>query len=70
MEMKFECFFCKEFHFSKLYKKWSNGLAVKIPNPGVPCSRPPGGSKVDSAFHPPEVDKMSTRKFWELSGKK
>ena len=41
-----------------------------IPNPGVPCSRPPGGSKVDSAFHPPEVDKMSTRKFWELSGKK
>ena len=36
----------------------------------VPCSRPPGGSKVDSAFHPPEVDKMSTRKFWELSGKK
>ena len=27
-------------------------------------------SKVDSAFHPPEVDKMSTRIFWELSGKK
>ena len=28
------------------------------------------GSKVDSAFHPPEVDRMSTRNFWELSGKK
>ena len=28
-----------------------------------------GGSKVDSAFHPPEVNKMSTRNFWELSGK-
>ena len=28
------------------------------------------GSKVDSAFHPSEVDKMSTRNFWELSGKK
>ena len=23
-----------------------------------------------SAFHPSEVDKMSTRNFWELSGKK
>ena len=23
-----------------------------------------------SAFHPSEVDKMSTRDFWELSGKK
>ena len=29
-----------------------------------------GGSKVDSAFHPSEVDKMSTRNFWELSAKK
>ena len=29
-----------------------------------------GGSKVDSAFHASEVDKMSTRFFWELSGKK
>ena len=29
-----------------------------------------GGSKVDSAFHPSKVDKMSTRNFWELSGKK
>ena len=28
------------------------------------------GSKVDSAFHPSEVNKMSNRKFWELSGKK
>ena len=27
-------------------------------------------SKVDSAFHPSEVDKMSTRNIWELSGKK
>ena len=25
-----------------------------------------GGSKVDLAFHPSEVDKMSTRNFWEL----
>ena len=41
-----------------------------VPNPGVPCSKPLGGSKVESAFHPSEVGKMSTRKFWELSGKK
>ena len=47
--------------------KW---LRRWIPNPGVPCSKPLGGSKVDSAFHPSEVDKMITRNFWELSGKK
>ena len=41
-----------------------------IPNPGVPCLKPLGGSKVDSVFHPSEVDKMSTRNFWELSDKK
>ena len=32
-----------------------------ILNPGVPCSKPLGGSKVDSAFHPFKVDQMSTR---------
>ena len=26
--------------------------------------------QVDSAFHPSDVDKMSTRNFWEVSGKK
>ena len=45
-------------------------LSRWYPNPGVPCSKPLGGSKVDSAFHPSEVDKMSTRNSWELSGKK
>ena len=30
-----------------------------VHNPEVPCSKPLGGSKVDSAFHPFEVDKMS-----------
>ena len=25
-----------------------------------------GGPKVDAAFHPSEVDKMSARNFWEL----
>ena len=35
-----------------------------------PCLKPLGGSKVNSAFHPSEVGKMSTRNFWELSGKK
>ena len=27
-------------------------------------------SKINSAFHPSEVDLMSTRNFWEFSGKK
>ena len=36
----------------------------------VQWQQPLGGSKVDSAFHPSKVDKMSTRNFWELSGKK
>ena len=30
------------------------------------CSKPLGDFKVDSAFHPSEVDKMSTRNIWEL----
>ena len=37
---------------------------------GVPYSKRLGGTKVDSAFHPSEVDQMSARNFWELSGKK
>ena len=41
-----------------------------IPDAGVLCSKPLGGSKVDSGFHPSEVDKMSTRNFWELNVKK
>ena len=54
---------------------FSISLATKatlrwIPDTGGPCSKPPGGFKVDSAFHPSEVDKVSTRNFWELSGKK
>ena len=49
---------------------FSDVFDVQVGVPEVPCSKPPGGSKVDSAFHPSEVDKMSTRNFWELSGKK
>ena len=37
------------------------------PNPGVSWSKPLGSSMVDSAFHPSEFDKMSTRNFCELS---
>ena len=47
--------------------KW---LRRWITNPGVPYSKPLGDSKVDSAFYPSEIDKMSARNFWELSGKK
>ena len=32
--------------------------------------KPLGGSKVKSAIHTSEVDKMRTSDFWELRGKK
>ena len=41
-----------------------------IPDPVVMWSKLLGDSKVDSALHPSEVDKMSARNFKELSGKK
>ena len=44
-------------------------LSCWIPNPGVSCSIPLGGSKVDSAVDPCKVDEMSTRNFWELTGR-
>ena len=49
----------------------ANCLVVKAldSNPGVSLSKPLSGSKVNSAFHPSEVNKMSTRNFWGLSGK-
>ena len=46
------------------------GLRCWIPIPSVPCSKSLGGSKLETAFHPSEDDKMSTRNFWEPSGKK
>ena len=39
-------------------------------NPGVPCSKPLGGSKVNPAFHPSEVGIKCSRNFWEISDKK
>ena len=35
-----------------IYGAIAQWLRRWIPNPGVPCSKPLGGSKVDSAFHP------------------
>ena len=47
------------------YPLLSNELGLRhwIPNSGVPCSKQLGGSKVDLAFHPYNVDKVSTRNF-------
>ena len=53
-----------------LYGAMALWLSRWIPNPGVLCLKPLSGSQVDSAFHPSKVDKMSTRNFWEFSGKK
>ena len=41
-----------------------------VSNPEVPSCKPLGGSKVDSAGHQSEVDKVSTGNIWGLSGKK
>ena len=48
------------------------GLVVKLldSKSRVSCSKPPGDSKVGSTLHPSEVDKVSTRNFWELISKK
>ena len=39
-------------------------------HPEVKCSKTLNCSKVDSTFHLSEVNKVSTKNFWELSGKK
>ena len=45
-------------------------LRRQIPNPEVPCSKPLGGSKVDPTFHLSDINQISIKNFWELSGKK
>ena len=47
-----------------------NGVVVKDPYPGVPSSKLLGCFKIDLACHPSDLDQMSTRNFWKLSGKK
>ena len=52
---------------------WSIGLVVKVldSQSRVPVFETSCvGSKVDSAFRPSEVNQMSTRNLWELSGRK
>ena len=49
-----------------------NGLVIKaldFQSRGL-VFKTTGGSKDDSICHPSKVDKMSTRNFWELNGKK
>ena len=52
---------CLQNKHIKNLQQWSNSLVVKmlIHNPGVPYSKPLGGSKVDSVFHPSEVERVS-----------
>ena len=52
--------------------KLGDGLVVKALNSQsrIPCPKPLGCSEVDSALHPSEVDKMSTKNFWKLNGKR
>ena len=56
--------------FQDIYGAMALWLRHWFPNAVVLCSKPLGASKVDSVFHPSEVNQMSTRDFWELSGEK
>ena len=38
---------------------------IEEPDDKLPKHLNSGGSRVDSAFHPSEVDKMSTRNLWD-----
>ena len=59
--------FSPTFFYSLIFEKLTNGwLRCWIPNSGVACSKPLSGSMVDSAFHPSEIDQMTTRNFWGL----
>ena len=60
----------RTFIFSNCSEKifFSQWLGHWIPIPGVQGSKPLGGSKVDLAFHPSEVNQMSTRTSWRFSG--
>lgn len=52
--------------------QWCNGLEVQVLDSqfrGL-MFKTLGGTKVDSAFYPSEVNKVSTWNFWELSGEK
>ena len=42
------------------YEAMAWWLRCWIPNPGILCSKKLGGSKVESACHPSEVDQMSS----------
>ena len=41
-----------------------------IHNLGIPCSKPLSSSNLHLAFHPCEVNQISSRNFWQLAGKK
>ena len=59
-------------HTFMAYILWSNGLVVKMldSQSRAPDSRPLSGSKFESAFHPAEVNEISTSNSWGLSDKK
>ena len=41
-------------------------LGCWIPNPGIISSKPLGGSKINPALHPSEVNQMRTSTSWQL----
>ena len=64
--MKFSNFYYVVLLLNPIFKKEN----TRFPIQGSCVQNHWNGSKVDSAFQPSKVDKMSTRNFWERSGKK
>ena len=49
-----------------IMEQWPGGFKALDTQSKGPCSKP----LAQSAFYPSEVDQMSTRDFWDFSGKK
>ena len=64
-------YFIKPSLFAKKLRTRQRGVALDSQSSGSldSCSKPLGSSKVDSVFHPFEVNQMSTRNFRELVDK-
>ena len=60
---------CSMGNLVELYSKQNFMVKALDSQSRGPVFKTTGWLQVDSVFHPFEVDKMSTRNFWELKGK-
>ena len=65
--------FWEDIEFNTFVKSFiPSTLVAKAPDSQFrgPMFKTTGWLQVDSAFHPSKVNKMNTRNFWKLNGKK